>query len=159
MGVGLLLVDTWDSVSLVRSISGALQSRPIEPTDTFLAVLAALAMTASQFWLFAHLGGESAVVMGSRRAFWITVLLVVPGIVLNVSANFFVFVGGQPSPSLINDLEAALARGASQSVGRVFLLFAGMLAVIVSFFPEFLVERGWREFDQRNSEANRRGLP
>ncbi len=149
LGFGLLVVDTWNSVALVRSIAGALQSRPVEVGDTFVAVLAAMAMTASQFWFFAHISGESASVMGSRRAFWITVLLVVPGIFLNVFANFFVFVGGQPSPTLIVDLEQALATASDRSVGRMLLIFAGMIAVIVSFFPEFLVERGWREFEYK----------
>ena len=145
MGSSLLIVDTWNSIALVRSISGALQSRPIEASDTALAVLAAFAMTSSQLWLFAQIGGDIGPAGGTRRAVWLTIFIIVPGIILNVAANFFVFVGGQPSPTLLDDLSQALSRGGDTAVGRIFVIFAGMLAMIVSFFPEFLLERGWRE--------------
>ena len=139
LGCGLLCADLGNAVLLTRSVGSALQQRAVIAQDMYLGVLAAFAMTGSQLWLFSRL--FSGIPVQDR----VVMLLVVPGVLLNCTSNFFVIAGGRPSPDLIVRLQEVFVTSAQTLVGQSFLVFAAILAVLVSFLPEFLLVRGWHE--------------
>jgi hypothetical protein len=142
-GVALLVVDMWDSIILIRTIPCALQRSEIMAMDLIMSILAACALTSSQIWLFSLILKHEKSKLASN---WIVVVfLVIPGVILNVGANFFVFVGGKPSSKMISILTNSFEKNLSTTVGQFTLVFAGVLAIIVSFFPEFLIARGMRD--------------
>lgn len=140
LGVALVLGDLGNSILLTGSLGGALQQRAVVPQDFVLGLCASLAMSASQIWLFSSLHAGRSLVRDP-----VVMLLVIPGVLLNVAANFIVLTGGRPAPELIANLERVLATGAQSPVGKTFLLVALLLALLISFLPEFLLARAWHE--------------